>query len=649
VPSIPLLINRILGRNGIDPPQDLPDDMAVEVLNMDFDDGSVGRKRSGASAVTLNDFSAGGVVSAIDRYVPSDNEAAAELHCTDSGTLTTIQRLTGGTTWAAYTLADAIQANPADVSMVNFNGKFYQAYNSTVNRLHVYPSAGGTHRRVGLAQPAAPTTSVGGGAVTDVRKYGVCWTLQESGVTVLRSNLSALSGATTMAPNAATITRPTAASESETHWECYAFTDDDNYALGYLIATTAIATTTATDNNATLSGSAPPTAGANTPPPSAKYLLTDGTHLIGAGAWETSAGTGLTPSVRMIWWTPALGTTDTDGDGERVSNTSSIKTYLYVDRALTGIGGPLQGNIYAFGYRDIWKLVPTGQATNAYERLSLRTTIGCIRHQTIVMGEDESGRPALYWLSHIGPHRIGAGGIEYIGRDIEDRWATVNLDASNVAAWGIYVPNRRQVWWFVSSGASQNDPNEVIVFDCRRGRVVEFNNIRAVRYGWSRFTGVATEARCGVLFSNTLGASMSRELKPYIGRVGTGITVPTVWKLDTGTQDGSTNYQAYAKSKAFSIRPGQQLGMIEDAYLLAETSSGVTITLTVDRDFGVETSTATAVLTAAGSETRKLVKIEGASVSQAGHVQFQIGDSAAANNTWTLDGLVTPLLREGPR
>jgi len=352
----------------------------------------------------------------------------------------------------------------------------------------------------------------------------------------------------------------------------------------------------------------------------------------------------------MVWWTPALGTTDTDGDSERISDTDDLKTYLFVEEGLTGGGGPLLGSMYLFGYRKTWKLVPTGEASAAYQRITIRTDIGCIRHKTIVMGEDEQGRPALYWLSHVGPYRAGVSGVQYIGRDMEDRWVLVNLEATGVVAHGLFVPDRHQVWWFVASGSSQNNPNELWIFDCRLGRVVEINRVTTMRYGWSRADGVATEARCSVLFADTLGASMSRDVKPYVGRVGTGISAPTLWKLDTGTQDVSTNYQAYLITKTFLMGGGQyNLSLRHDALLLAETSSGVTITLTLTRDWGLETTTATALLTAAASETRALLKFEGAQISEAAAVSFQIGDAAAANTSFVLDRLVTPVTRDDRR
>lgn len=646
--QVPLILQRILGRNGADPPHTLPPDMATEATNVDFFEGGLGRKRAGTTGVTLNGFTASGSVTQLARYLPSDNEAAAQLIAVDSNDGATVQFLSAGTTWAKYTLADAMTAF-VDVSMVNFNGKLYMAYDSAVNRMHVIPSAGGTPRRMGFTIPAVPTGfSVAGGSVTDIRKYALCWTEQVSSVTVRRSNLSVLSAAQTLAAQDETVTRTTPPGDGETHWELYAFSDDDNYAIGYRIATTVIATTTAVDNKATLAGqgfSAPPDTGANTPAPSAKYLLTDGSHLLGAGAWESAAGDSITPSVRMVWWTPALGSTVDQGDDDHILNTAAIKTYAFVDEALTGIGGPINGNIFLFSFRRMWRMVPTGQVDAAYEIQAIREGVGCIRHGTICVGEDEEGRQALYWLSPNGPYRVGADGVQYIGRDMEDRWAAVNLNAATIVGWSVFIPDLHQVWFFVASAGLSN-PSEKFVFDCRLGRFLELEGVRGVRYGWSRATGDAAKSFPGCLFSNTLGASMTKDLKLYTGMQANS---PTIIKHQTGTDDAGTTFAATVKSKAFNIQPGANVGMLADAYLLAKAATGVTITLTIDRDNGLETPTSTALLTAAGSETYVAPKFEGAAISQAGRLQFQLGDGSAVSNGWTLTEFSTPLTTEGTR
>ena len=121
--------------------------------------------------------------------------------------------------------------------------------------------------------------------------------------------------------------------------------------------------------------------------------------------------------------------------------------------------------------------------------------------------------------------------------------------------------------------------------------------------------------------SNTLGTTMSSDLKPYIGRAsGTAI-----WKCDTtDLDDGGTDFQAYVKSRPILTMGelGHKVGL-EEPLMLAKALSGVTITLTTDRDFGLETRTHTQLLTASASETRVFKKFEGGGVGEADVVQVQ--------------------------
>ncbi len=91
-------------------------------------------------------------------------------------------------------------------------------------------------------------------------------------------------------------------------------------------------------------------------------------------------------------------------------------------------------------------------------------------------------------------------------------------------------------------------------------------------------------------------------------------------------------------------RTGQ---IVEDPYVYAKTQSGVTLTLTVDRDFAAETSTSTALLTQAGSETHKRVKFEGTHGADMEVFQFRVGDAAAAAGTWDIDAMVIPVSATG--
>jgi hypothetical protein len=126
---------------------------------------------------------------------------------------------------------------------------------------------------------------------------------------------------------------------------------------------------------------------------------------------------------------------------------------------------------------------------------------------------------------------------------------------------------------------------------------------------------------------------MSRTLKPYTGSA----TALRRWNESGVKQDIGVNYQAYATSKAWDLDAMDRFKTVEAAYLQAIVGSGVTITQTLTRNFGVESRTATVALTAAGSETRVSKKVEGSALKDAAHMQVTLGDGAAQNVDWTLD------------
>jgi hypothetical protein len=162
-----------------------------------------------------------------------------------------------------------------------------------------------------------------------------------------------------------------------------------------------------------------------------------------------------------------------------------------------------------------------------------------------------------------------------------------------------------------------------------------------VRGGWSQFTGEIAEARCAVMFSNTLGATMSRDLKPYIGQSKASATI---LKADTSDlTDNATTFRGYIRSRPYTPA-GLAINFgLEESYLVAETSTDTTIRLSVIRDMGVETRTSDVVLTASGSETYTLKKFEACDLSQAWCAQLEIGDAAAVAATWTLEGFTVPV------
>jgi hypothetical protein len=350
------------------------------------------------------------------------------------------------------------------------------------------------------------------------------------------------------------------------------------------------------------------------------------------------------PKDTRVWWTPVLGSNDI-GDAERIVITNSAalgSAYLDVEAAITGMG-LLGSTIYVFSYRRIWILEPTGQAVAPFRRFSLDTGgIGCIHHKSIVQAEDENGSPCLYFLSHKGPYRIGPNGLQYLNGDNETLWATVNLSPTGVVAHGIYHSDKHQIWWWICT-ASANNADVRIVFDTKLGQTTTGD---AVRKGWAKHTSHGAAARCSVMFSNTVGATMSRDLKPYIGYHD---AVNTIWKCDTSaTNDAGNNFQAYLDTREFGT-----LGMnhaIRDGVVIAQAASGVNVAVTARTDFAFNgDATATVSLTPVASENRVQRRLEGLQTAGVGTFTLRIGDTGAISNQWTVDAVIVNVTEQEAR
>lgn len=625
------------GRNDTDSPLALPMNQCVEALNVDWREGLLGGKRPGCDAVTDTGgtpFSSG--VQTLFRHVPGADETAAEFWGIDGAATPIVKRMAAGTSFANVTMADAIASRPQDVVPVTLNGKVFLFYDSSVDRPHVYDPVLAKVRRMGFVDPStAPTVAnTGGGAyAATIRYYRVRW-LQLNGVIVVRRSepSDSVSFTPSGAGTAARVTRPTAAGEDETHWEIEASSDNVTF---YRLSQIAIATTTY-DDSATVSTYSTNTLsdviGTYTPFPSCKYGMSDGNRILAAGAWETGGKSS------TVYFSPVLGSSD-QGDDERLVTTTTQKNTVALNEndggGVTGMGGPLGGAPIIFKYRQIHKLVPTGDVSVPYIPRKISDGIGSISHKSIVLSEDEAGRPALYFMSHKGPYRLGANGLQFLGRDNRVMWASMNLGATSVVAHTQAHPDIHQVWFWIATGAS-NDPDVKMMFDTQLGFVDEHNQVRG---GWAKHDGPSAAARCSTMMSATLGASMSLGLKPYIGRAsGTAIL-----KCDTTSlTDGGTNTRAYIKTRPLSQPLGVNVA-IGQSQLLAKTTSGTAaIFQVIDRDYGVETVTASVgSLVAVGSETRVLKKIEGSDMSTAGAIQVTLGETAASGNElWTLDALM---------
>lgn len=654
----------IYGRNGSDSKLTIPDRQCLEAYNIDWFQSSLGAKRGGASAIGLTGgtaFSTGAVAGA--RHVPSDDQTLAEFWAIDGARA--FHRLAGGTAWADPTVLDACSATPQETVFLPFNGKLYAAYKNAHNRLHVWD--GTSLRRTGLDLPAVVTSLVeaGGSIVSDTRTYRISWCKRTGSVTTQRSNLSVASAQVVFTNEQVTVTRTTAPNEGETHWELWAASTSSGFGDYRLIATTAIATTTAVDNLNTLpSGllNTAPADGANTPPPSCKYMVADDSRVIMAGAYETSANAenAMVPKTNRIWWTSNLGASDVSDD-ERVSNTGTINSYDDIEEAPTGLSQPLQvisaqasslerGSFYVFSYQSQWKFVSTGTSTSPYLSFRISGGIGAIHHKSICTAIDSNGNPAIYWASTLGPMRIGVDGQQFLGEDLIDLWATINLDAT-IPCHTVFYPKKHQVWMYIATGTNMY-PNIKLMFDTKLGKLIEDGG---VRQGWALHEGESTKAYFSCLFSTSIGASMGRNLVPHIGYSGgTAIWQCDVFSTATGTttvQDAGTSYQAYIDSKSYAPWGlGRKGGMPREAYVVADPAPGVQLQLTIFRNEGAESLPFLADLTPhsdSAEEESVFAKFKGSDLSDSFTFRCRVGDQQATDAYWSMDAIVAPVTYEG--
>src|SRR5439155_441354 len=141
--------------------------------------------------LTASPFS--GKISSLFRHVPTTDETLAELWGSDDAGTPNIGRLTAGTAWATPTLKDVATGNGWDFVYASFNGLLYIAYQTAVDRLHVWDPVLAKVRRTGILVGAGIFTlaNQGGGAYPAViRYYRVRWIEQRAGITVRRSEAS---------------------------------------------------------------------------------------------------------------------------------------------------------------------------------------------------------------------------------------------------------------------------------------------------------------------------------------------------------------------------------------------------------------------------------------------------------------------------
>lgn len=618
------------GRNAADDPLSLAENQVQEARNGDWYRSTFFRKRGGATKPSIGSvFTA--VISSLLAHSPSNNPASSELWGVDSAATPNVGRMAGATTFSAVTLKDNIASSTAKVRGVSFNGKFFLYYDSAVDRSHVYDPnlSSPSVRRVGLDTPAAPTAANTGAGTypATIRYYRVRYRIKNGSVVVAQSEPGAsLSFTPSGTGTHARVTKPAAISEDETHWVLEASDDDVTF---YELVETAVGTTTYDDNTTVADyadGDVSPVAGTYTKPTSHKYGIAAFNRILTAGSWESGG------KQSRVWFTPASGTAD-KADDERIPNTTNVRNWFDLDEStggdVTGFAGILYGAVYVFKYSQIRKVLPTGSSSPPFSQIEISLTRGALEQECICVGEDNQGRPCIYFMdSQVGPMTVGPTPPMEIGQGVRDQWDSVNLAATAKVGQIIHYRALGQVWFWWATGSS-NDPTVLAKYTIATG-------------AWSvdDTGGKIRKARCAVMFARTLGASMSRDLVPY---VGVSDENNTLLKCNTSdTSDDSTAFQAVIKTKPLVYNNGKPF-RCTSPWIVAKAASGVTLTITADRDFGAETRTATVDLTPTASETRVMRRVDGLDFADLTHLALSVGDASAVANSWQVDRIYIPV------
>lgn len=624
------------GMNDWDPPSALDDDQCTLAQNVEFNRSMLGERRRGSLAIDLSGsaLAACNRIVFLHRHLPTTNESDAQLWAmgiTDPSTAVLAYK---DTTWHTVTMSDAPTVDGVSEYQVvaqTLHGKLFIAYNSAVDRLHVWD--GSTFRRTGLTMPAAAPTgaNTGSGSFVITRYYRVRFTTQVGGVTTRRSEPSAV---LTFAPSGSgsgvVVTKPANISEGETHWELEASTDNSNF---YRIATTVIGTATVTDSQDGVTGYAvvtgavlSETSGDYTDIYSAKFLTADRDRLLVGGSWEDAA------KASRVSWTPVFNAQGS-GNDERIpiGTNNFLDLDGYEGGPLMGMSSTVNGYVYPFKQGHIYQLVSTGLLTRAYEVHCLTKKRGALMG-SISAGLDQAGGPALYFLDPtIGPCRLGAGGLRQCGADLLTTWRTVNVDATKVVARAIYYPDTRQVHWWIATGSS-NIPTVRIVLQTNESRDVD----DGVRRGWSYWDGDSATALAVCLFSDNIDAGIARNklLKPFLGLEAKGL----IQRTDTGITDNGTTYSGRIVTKPYVHGNGINLFEVKSAILIGKAMTSAALDVKVTQDFGIDTKTVPGVsLTPVGSETQVIQVLSDLKFAELRSAQVEFKDVTTPLARWELN------------
>ena len=639
-------------RGGLDdtsPPITLADDACVLAENVEFVNSTLGERRRGSTAIDLpEDVSGDETLDAttwIYRHLPENDEGEAELWALTQSLTTSDHVLTRRkkAAWETIVPDDAIDVSDGQghrISAQTLHGKLFIAYKSSVDRLHVFD--GTSLRRTGLAEPDAPTAADQGSGTLDTTRYYRARYVVMDGTTVLRRSEPSESLEITPSGSgeAIRVTKPATISENETHWELEASLDDVNF---YVIATTAVATTTVDDSTDAGTGYAQDfelseDVGDYTLIPSGKFLSADEDRLIIAGSWENPE------EASRVRWTP-VNAAPGDGNDERLELDTDPFLDLdgYEGGEITGLSRAVNGYLFAFKRAHIYKIVRRGQRAVAYDAIPITKARGALPG-SLVEAVNQAGQPAQYFADPtIGPMRISAEGLQWVGRDIQTFWRRVNTNAA-VPIHGVYYSDKRQLHYWVAIDGSEY-PNAKIVLHVNEVR----NTDEGGRRGWvtvAKDDRIAT-AHCSTMFASNIDTTDDRQLNlvPFIGKhrwsVGASTIRDYIQQCDTGNTDAHTEgdedsaYRATVRTKPFALTGILDQHRISAGALVAKAldePDGLVFIRAV-RDFGIENKTVSASLLAAQGEGHVIRRLDDLTFSELYTLQIELGD---------LDDSVTP-------
>lgn len=545
------------------PGMGVPDGYVASATNVRLSEYRFIQPRLGLTAVSTS----GGPTASI-RYVFVDRIGGSESIWTVTGTGTLSMWRSNSSISFSDTTADG------DPVFCAYNGKVFMAYNSDQNRLHVYDTneSSPAVRRVGLVASSAPTVAnTGAGAyAATIRYYKVQFRLYrnaDSTQPLIAS--SELSASTSFTPSgagtAARVTKPTTV-DSATHWVVYA--SSDNLTFFQLSGALAIATTTYDDSAAVSTynaGEVAPEAGLFVPPPSAKYLATNGERLIMAGAWETSASSGqTTPSPRRVWFSRPLGATDA-GDDESITSTELSRYWLDIDTddgsEITGLVSTADGAVYVFTQTSMWRLVETGAPDTPFRAERVASGIGINNGYAVTAATTRDGAVSLYFYSRSGPYRYSPSiGLQFLGFDTLGGYAST-------ASWSVgFDPSQNEVV-FATSGTSG-----VTVLNIQIRDKYELG-------GWSANVYMQAHASASTF--------RARSFAVYTNRLLIGGTHPDGGDLlaTSGATDGydcSSAYTSSIETLGLVFNGGQNNGSTEEPLVWCHTTTSASFLLFPD-------------------------------------------------------------------